>query len=74
MPRNAVKGQVLADFLNEVPVGTKHLEICSLADDKRWEEWTLFIDGVSSSKGAGAGLVLIDPAGTEYTYAIQSNF
>ncbi|GJS90625.1 reverse transcriptase domain-containing protein [Tanacetum coccineum] len=74
MPQNTVKGQVLADFLNEVLVGTKHLEICSLADDKRWEEWTLFTDGASSSKGAGAGLVLIDPAGTKYTYAIWLNF
>ncbi|GKE51905.1 hypothetical protein Tco_1487061, partial [Tanacetum coccineum] len=26
IPRNAVKGQVLADFLNEVPVGTGHIE------------------------------------------------
>ncbi|GJU81539.1 reverse transcriptase domain-containing protein [Tanacetum coccineum] len=65
MPLNAVKGQVLADFLNEVPVGTRHLEVCSLADDKKLEEWTLFTDGASSLKGAGAGLVLIDPAGAE---------
>nr|GEZ74282.1 reverse transcriptase domain-containing protein [Tanacetum cinerariifolium] len=27
IPRNAVKGQVLADFLNEVPVGARHLEM-----------------------------------------------
>ncbi|GJU87170.1 reverse transcriptase domain-containing protein [Tanacetum coccineum] len=74
MPRNAVKGQVLAAFLNEVPVGTRQLEICSLDDDKKLEEWTLFTDGASSLKGAGAGLVLIDPAGTEYTYAIRLNF
>nr|GEY03685.1 reverse transcriptase domain-containing protein [Tanacetum cinerariifolium] len=72
--RNTVKGQVLADFLNEVPLGTKHLEICSLADDKKVGEWTLFIDGASSLKGAGVGLVLIDPTRTEYTYAIWLNF
>nr|GEV12308.1 reverse transcriptase domain-containing protein [Tanacetum cinerariifolium] len=35
---------------------------------------TLFTDGASSLKGAGAGLVLIDPTGTEYTYAIRLNF
>ncbi|GJQ99866.1 reverse transcriptase domain-containing protein [Tanacetum coccineum] len=28
VPRNATKGQVLADFINEVPAGIKHLEIC----------------------------------------------
>ncbi|GKC21031.1 reverse transcriptase domain-containing protein [Tanacetum coccineum] len=27
IPRTAVKGQILADFINEVPVGTKHIEI-----------------------------------------------
>ncbi|GJU44531.1 reverse transcriptase domain-containing protein [Tanacetum coccineum] len=35
---------------------------------------TLFTDGASSLKGASAGLVLIDPARTEYTYAIRLNF
>ncbi|GJX53729.1 reverse transcriptase domain-containing protein [Tanacetum coccineum] len=74
IPRNAVKGQVLAYFLNEVPVGTKYLEICSLTDDENLEEWNLFTDGASSLKGVGVGLVLIDPAGTEYTYAIRLNF
>ncbi|GJZ77476.1 reverse transcriptase domain-containing protein [Tanacetum coccineum] len=74
MPRNAVKGQVLMAFLNEAPVRTGQLEICSLADDKKLEEWTLFTDDASSLKGAGVGLVLIDPTGTEYTYAIRLNF
>ncbi|GJY58424.1 reverse transcriptase domain-containing protein [Tanacetum coccineum] len=74
MPRNAVKGQVLADFLNEVPVGTGNVEICSLSNNTKVEEWTLFTDGASSLKGAGAGLVLVDPTGTEYTYAIRLNF
>nr|GFC74729.1 reverse transcriptase domain-containing protein [Tanacetum cinerariifolium] len=38
------------------------------------EEWTLFTDGASSLKGAWAGLVLIDPTRTDYTYAIRLNF
>nr|GEV66285.1 hypothetical protein [Tanacetum cinerariifolium] len=74
MPRNAIKGQVLADFLNEVPVRTKHLEICSLTNDKDPETWIMFTDGVSSLKGAGVELILIDLMGTEYTYAIRLNF
>nr|GEY04417.1 reverse transcriptase domain-containing protein [Tanacetum cinerariifolium] len=55
-------------------VGTKHLEICSLANEGNLEEWTLYTDGASSLKGMGAGLVLVDPTGTKYTYAIRLNF
>ncbi|GKD46008.1 reverse transcriptase domain-containing protein [Tanacetum coccineum] len=64
----------MADFLNEVPVGTKHLEVCSLTNDENSKELTLFTDGASNLKGAGVGLVLIDPAGTEYTYVIRLKF
>nr|GEX80479.1 reverse transcriptase domain-containing protein [Tanacetum cinerariifolium] len=62
VPRNAVKGQVLADFINEILVGTKYLEICSLTNSENFEEWTLYTDGASSLKGVGTGLVLIDLA------------
>ncbi|GKC86477.1 reverse transcriptase domain-containing protein [Tanacetum coccineum] len=74
VPRNAIKGQVLADFLNEVLVGTKHLEICSPADEESWEEWTLYTEEASSLKGVGTGFILIDTTGTEYTNVIQMNF
>ncbi|GJR47971.1 reverse transcriptase domain-containing protein [Tanacetum coccineum] len=73
-PQNAIKGQVLAYFINEILVGTKHLEIYSMADEESLKEWTLYTDGASSVKGVGAGLVLIDPSGTEYTYAIRLTF
>nr|GEW16422.1 retrotransposon protein, putative, Ty3-gypsy subclass [Tanacetum cinerariifolium] len=36
--------------------------------------WTLFIDGASNCKGSKAGLVLISPEGTEFTYALRLNF
>nr|GEU51034.1 putative ribonuclease H-like domain-containing protein [Tanacetum cinerariifolium] len=63
---------VLADFINEIPIGVKHVEICISTDEEAiMEEWTLYTDGASSLKGVGAGLVLIDPAGVEYTYAIR---
>ncbi|GKE84045.1 reverse transcriptase domain-containing protein [Tanacetum coccineum] len=48
-PQSAIKGQLLADFINEIPV--------------------LYTDGAS-----GAGLVLISPTKTEYTYALRLNF
>nr|GEX57011.1 reverse transcriptase domain-containing protein [Tanacetum cinerariifolium] len=73
--QNAVKGQVLADFLNEIPIGAKHMEICSLArEEANSEEWTLYTDGASSLKWVGVGLVLIDPARIKYMYAIRLNF
>ncbi|GJY53120.1 reverse transcriptase domain-containing protein [Tanacetum coccineum] len=68
VPRNAIKGQVSADFINEVPVGTALPEICTLTNGESREACTLCTDGASSLKGAGAGLVLIDPSGTEQGY------
>ena len=65
VPRNVVKGQVLADFINEVPIGTAYpnpkrrgKEICNISQTG---EWILYTDGASSKKGSGAGLVLISP-------------
>ncbi|GJW75053.1 hypothetical protein Tco_0134423 [Tanacetum coccineum] len=61
VPQNAIKGQVLADFINEIPVGTEHIEIYSLANEEaKMEEWTLYTNGATSLKGVGAGLVLIE--------------
>ncbi|GJX85673.1 reverse transcriptase domain-containing protein [Tanacetum coccineum] len=78
IPRNAVKGQVLADFLSEAPEGEREdlyfrmPEAPPEEDDT--ESWTLFTDGASSPKGSGAGLVLIGPSGIEYTYALRLTF
>ncbi|GJW49701.1 reverse transcriptase domain-containing protein [Tanacetum coccineum] len=75
VPQNAIKGQVLTEFLNETPVGTRNMEICTLIDEETsMEEWTLFKDGASSLEGVGAGLMLIDPFEVEYTNANRLNF
>ncbi|GJZ98444.1 reverse transcriptase domain-containing protein [Tanacetum coccineum] len=78
-PPSIVKGQVLADFINEVPVGSDALvprrtpyTVDRQTDNK--EEWVLYMDGASSIKGSSAGLVLISPTKTEYTYALRLNF
>ncbi|GJT63149.1 reverse transcriptase domain-containing protein [Tanacetum coccineum] len=78
-PQSAIKGQVLADFINEIPVGSDVMmprQTQYIVDhDKDWkEEWVLYTDGASSAKGSGAGLVLISPTKTEYTYALRLNF
>ncbi|GJU18298.1 reverse transcriptase domain-containing protein [Tanacetum coccineum] len=65
---------VLADFINKIPAGIKHLEVYSLTNEENTNEWILYTDGAPSLKGVGAGLVLIDPSGMEYTYAIRLTF
>ncbi|GKC05403.1 reverse transcriptase domain-containing protein [Tanacetum coccineum] len=78
-PYNAIKRQLLADFINEVPVGSDTMVhwvtpymIDHQIDCK--EKWVLYTDRASNIKGASAGLVLISPMKTEYTYALRLNF
>ncbi|GJW42656.1 hypothetical protein Tco_0071455 [Tanacetum coccineum] len=68
-PHNAIKGKILADFINEVPVGSEtmvprstpytvdHQKVCR-------EEWIIYTDGASSVKRSGVGLVLVSPTKT----------
>ncbi|GJR41445.1 reverse transcriptase domain-containing protein [Tanacetum coccineum] len=71
-PRVSVKGQVLADFIVERPEEAQD-------DSAREEEplparWTLFTDGSSCVDGCGAGVILTDPEGVEFTYALRFQF
>ncbi|GKE46497.1 reverse transcriptase domain-containing protein [Tanacetum coccineum] len=71
--RVSVKGQVLADFIVEIPEEEGQ-------DDSAKEEeplparWTLFMDGSSCVDGCGAGVILTDPEGVEFTYALRFQF
>nr|GEX79256.1 reverse transcriptase domain-containing protein [Tanacetum cinerariifolium] len=38
------------------------------------EPWTLFTDGLSCVDGSGAGLILTNPEGVEFTYALRFQF
>ncbi|GJX28580.1 reverse transcriptase domain-containing protein [Tanacetum coccineum] len=75
IPRNAVKGQVLADFLSDAPDGEREdeyfqsPEVPPEIDDT--ETWTLYTDGAANAKGSGAGLILTGPSGVEYAYALR---
>ncbi|XP_027177984.1 uncharacterized protein LOC113777142 [Coffea eugenioides] len=69
-PRTAIKAQALANFLVE---GTSLPS--PLPEEVRPEEpWVLFVDGVSSKEGSGAGLLLTSPIGEELTYALRFDF
>ena len=57
-PKNAIKGQVLAEFVMEFTPS-------KLAEDTREMPdlpiWKLFIDGAANAQGSGAGLILTSP-------------
>nr|GEV99793.1 reverse transcriptase domain-containing protein [Tanacetum cinerariifolium] len=72
-PRISVKGQILADFIVERPeedsLNTPMEEEVDLP-----EPWILFTDESSCTDGSGAGLILTNPEGIEFTYAIRFRF
>nr|GFC07437.1 reverse transcriptase domain-containing protein [Tanacetum cinerariifolium] len=70
-PRTSVKGQVLANFLAELP--DKSPPDASVVETQQ-EPWTLFTDGSSCVDGSGDGHTLISPEGTEFTYALRFQF
>ncbi|XP_071713609.1 uncharacterized protein [Rutidosis leptorrhynchoides] len=75
--RHAIKGQVLADFIAETDSvneeDTKNSTQVITPKIKN-EEWKLYTDGASSSDGSGAGLMLVNPEGKEFTYALRFEF
>ncbi|XP_021992321.1 uncharacterized protein LOC110889120 [Helianthus annuus] len=75
-PRPAIKGQVLADFITEVP--EDKVKECEVFDtpikDTSDGLLLLYTDGASNEDGAGAGLCLVNPEKHEFTYAIKLDF
>ncbi|XP_071708807.1 uncharacterized protein [Rutidosis leptorrhynchoides] len=72
--RNAIKGQVMADYLAETAAN-----IPAICDPVQLpapppELWELYTDGATSSEGAGAGLILTGPHQEEHTYVLWFNF
>ena len=65
-PRLDKKGQVLADFLAEIP----QPETC--LDSLNW--WTLNVEGASRQTGAGIGLQLKSPSRDKIEQAILLGF
>ncbi|GJZ87737.1 hypothetical protein Tco_0659347 [Tanacetum coccineum] len=59
-PRTLIRGQVLADFLAEIPTkGTNQVEeATTIANEAAAEVWKLFTDVSSNKGGSGARLIL----------------
>nr|GEW75428.1 reverse transcriptase domain-containing protein [Tanacetum cinerariifolium] len=70
-PRTSVKGQILADFLIEILGDVPQAALTTAAQK---EPWTLFTDGSSCLDGSGAGLILTNLEGVEFTYALRFQF
>nr|GEX92787.1 reverse transcriptase domain-containing protein [Tanacetum cinerariifolium] len=72
-PRTSVKGQILADFIVERPEdGTPDTPM----EDREElpDPWILFTDGSSCVDGFEAGLIIMNPKGMEFTYALRFRF
>jgi ribonuclease HI len=67
-PREAIKSQVLADFVAEW-VDTQ-LPTASIQP----ELWTMYFDGSLMKTGAGAGLLFISPLGKHLRYVLRLHF
>ncbi|GJS62226.1 reverse transcriptase domain-containing protein [Tanacetum coccineum] len=72
-PRTSIKGQILADFIVERPDEESPDELMAELEELP-EPWTLFTDGSSYIDGSGAGLILTNPEGVEFTYAMRFRF
>ncbi|XP_035838809.1 uncharacterized protein LOC118486452 [Helianthus annuus] len=74
-PRPAIKGQVLADCITEVPEDKiKDCVVDTPIKDTSEGLWLMYTDGASNEDGAGAGLRLVSPEKHEFTYAIKLDF
>ncbi|XP_071694331.1 uncharacterized protein [Rutidosis leptorrhynchoides] len=71
-PRNAVKGQIMVDFLIECTANT------SIADNAKDEQpeplLELYTNGASGVDGTGTVLILTGHEGEEHTYALRFGF
>ncbi|GJV17542.1 reverse transcriptase domain-containing protein [Tanacetum coccineum] len=72
-PRTSVKGQILADFIVERREDDP-LDTPMEAEEELSDLWTLFTDRSSRVDGSGAGMILTNPEGAEFTYALRFRF
>jgi hypothetical protein len=67
-PRQAIKSQILADFVSE------WTEIQMSPPKKQPEHWIMYFDGTLNLEGAGAGVFLISPQGEQLKYVLQIHY
>ena len=67
-PRSVVKGQVLVDFVAKF--SPKREMVCQVEH----RPWKVHVDGASSAKGVGDGIVIITPEGILLEYSFRLGF
>nr|GEX02991.1 hypothetical protein [Tanacetum cinerariifolium] len=72
-PRRSYKGQILADFIVE-RLKDDPLDTPMEAKEELLDPWTLFTNGSSCVDGFRVGLILTNPKGAEFTYALRFRF
>jgi len=65
-PRRAIKAQELADFLAENTMPAEE-------DSRPWP-YNLYVDGLSTKDGSGAGLIIESPTGVRYEHVLKFMF
>nr|GEW34103.1 reverse transcriptase domain-containing protein [Tanacetum cinerariifolium] len=65
-----VKGKILADFIVERAEDDPQ-DMLTEAEEELSDPWTLFMNGSSCVDGSGAGLILTNPEGVEFTYTLR---
>ncbi|KAK0604330.1 hypothetical protein LWI29_014567 [Acer saccharum] len=76
-PRSAMKSQVLADFIADFTPGESvqaEQELVALTETVTPGVWILSVDGSSSIKGSGLGLVLESPQGDILEQSVHCGF
>ena len=69
--KNAIKGQVLADFVVEFTLAEPVKNAQTVTDLSIWK---LSVDGPANAQGSGAGLILTSPEGIDIEYALKFGF
>jgi ribonuclease HI len=65
VPRSAIKGQVLADFL---------AELTNLPEVGEERGYIIYVDGSSTKRRGGAGIVVVTPGGKELNGSLRLEF
>ncbi|GKD57048.1 reverse transcriptase domain-containing protein, partial [Tanacetum coccineum] len=72
-PRTPFKGHILLDFIVEHPKDDP--PDTPMEDNEELPDpWILFTDGSSCIDGSGAGLIIMNSEGMEFTYALRFRF
>ncbi|KAD0423211.1 hypothetical protein E3N88_44289 [Mikania micrantha] len=72
-PRTAIKAQVIADFIAEIPQECEQ-EMEEGIGKEEQGVWEVYTDGASNVEGVGVGVMVVSPLGNEKARALKLKF